>query len=322
MNYEIIATFLLPVYNGEDFIRETIESILSQTFKDFELLIIDDGSTDNTHNIINEIQDSRIKLVKNADNLGLIRTLNKGLKLSKGKYILRIDADDICYPSRLEKQISYMEKNDDIVICGGNAKFVYDNKSNVWSPPTRFLDCKTHLLFGNCFVHSSIVLRRSFFEKYDYKYELAYKHAEDFALWNKIVRNKFKVANIKDVLVDYRIHDNNISSYAEAAEQERFKVLSSIYEKNFVKYSDKVTEEILYCHFKFSSFERDSCVKNLNLNVLFVFYLCLIKNSFFKNDFSIMYFKKQIIYLIIKNILKGRIDVKFIKFVPHIIFTK
>src|ERR1017187_7276972 len=111
-------TVLMPVYNAAPFLREAIDSILNQTFKNFELLIINDGSTDNCEEIILTYKDPRIRYIKNETNIKLISTLNKGIKLSKGKYIVRMDADDISFPDRIEKQVNYMETNPAIALCG------------------------------------------------------------------------------------------------------------------------------------------------------------------------------------------------------------
>ena len=112
------VTVLMPVYNGEMYLREAIDSILHQTFTDFEFLIINDGSTDNSETIILSYDDSRIRYEKNDSNLKLIATLNKGIELAKGKYIVRMDADDISIPDRIEKQVAFLEKNPDVGICG------------------------------------------------------------------------------------------------------------------------------------------------------------------------------------------------------------
>ena len=108
-----LVSILMPVYNSEKYLREAIKSILNQTFTNFELIIINDGSTDNSLKIIKSFKDNRIKIIKNKGNLGLIKTLNKGIDLAQGKYIARMDADDIAMPKRLEKQIAFFNENPD-----------------------------------------------------------------------------------------------------------------------------------------------------------------------------------------------------------------
>ena len=111
-----LVSIILPAYNCEKFIRKTIHSLINQTYSNFELLVINDGSTDATTSIIQSFKDTRIQLIQNEKNKGLIYTLNKGIELSKGKYIARIDADDICLPERLQKQVNWLEKNTQIAI--------------------------------------------------------------------------------------------------------------------------------------------------------------------------------------------------------------
>ena len=117
-------TVLMPVYNGEKYLKESIESILKQTFRDFEFLIINDTSTDESEKIIRSFKDSRIKLIKNEKNIGLTKSLNKGLDLAKGEYMARMDADDISLPKRLEIQVAFMDKNPKIGVIGAWAKVI------------------------------------------------------------------------------------------------------------------------------------------------------------------------------------------------------
>ena len=111
---------VMPAYNAENYIREAIDSILAQTFRDFEFLIIDDGSTDHTVEIIRSYSDSRIRLYQNERNMGVAATLNRGLDLARGEYIARMDADDISLPERFAKQAAYMDAHPDVAVCGSN----------------------------------------------------------------------------------------------------------------------------------------------------------------------------------------------------------
>ena len=156
------VTVLMPVYNGEIYLAEAIESILNQTFADFEFLIIDDGSTDNTWGILSSYNDNRIRLTRNPKNVGLIESLNNALTLAIGHYIARIDADDISLPKRLEKQKEFLDKNLEIALVGswveiidrqgkriGYQKFLWDDSLIRWQ-----------LLFKTTFAHSAIMARR------------------------------------------------------------------------------------------------------------------------------------------------------------------
>ncbi|NHJ46179.1 MAG: glycosyltransferase family 2 protein, partial [Asgard group archaeon] len=125
---KIKVTVLMSVFNGEKYLREAIDSVLHQTFTDFEFLIINDGSTDNSVEIINSYDDERIHLVHNEQNIGLAASLNKGINLARGEYIARMDCDDINHQTRLEKQVKFMDKNPDIGLLSSANRFIQDDK--------------------------------------------------------------------------------------------------------------------------------------------------------------------------------------------------
>lgn len=200
----------MPVYNGEKYLKEAIESILNQTFRNFEFLVIDDGSTDNSAKIIRSFNDARIRLERNETNLGLIKTLNKGLMLSKGKYIARMDCDDISLPKRLATQVNFMEKNPEIGVCGSWVKIIGLKKSFINRYPKTDVLSRAYLLFNTPFAHPAVIIRKEVFEKHDLEYSENYKHAEDYELWSRIV-DYTKISNIPKVLLHYRIHPESVS---------------------------------------------------------------------------------------------------------------
>jgi glycosyltransferase involved in cell wall biosynthesis len=206
------VTVLMPVYNGEEYIREAIDSILCQTFADFEFLVIDDGSTDNSLEIINSYQDPRIRLVQNFTNQGLPYSLNYGILLSRGKYIARMDCDDISSPNRLIKQVEFLDKNPDIGILG--SYFVLMTKENkkfyIKTAPISDLEIRYKCLFETPFGHPTVMYRREIFEKNSLNYETELNPVEDYKLWTQII-DYTKGANIKDPLVYYRLHNQSIS---------------------------------------------------------------------------------------------------------------
>ena len=154
-----LLTVLMSVYNGSRFLREAIESILNQTFYDFEFIIINDGSTDRTAEILATYQDKRIRIVRNSDNIGLTKSLNEGLKLARGKYIARQDADDISLPKRLERQISYLEAQPDIALLGTWANSIDERGKILWEmrPPSDPSLLRWSMLFNNNMIHSSVM---------------------------------------------------------------------------------------------------------------------------------------------------------------------
>jgi len=206
------ASVILPAYNAQNTIREAIDSVLQQTFRDFELIIINDGSTDSTHDIITDYNDNRIVYLQNDGNKGLIYTLNRGLEASKGEYIIRMDADDICLPHRFEKQISFMDSNPDIAASGTQ---IYQfgcsgNKQDV--NPTEFEDLEYQMILTVPIFHPTAIIRKDVIERHNLRYNEEYKHAEDYKLWVDFVTNGEKLANIDDVCLKYRISESQISN--------------------------------------------------------------------------------------------------------------
>ena len=206
------VTVLMPVYNGDRFLREAIESILNQTFEEFEFLIINDGSIDNTREIILSYDDPRIRLVDNNCNLGLIRSLNKGLELAEGQFIARQDADDISEPERLAQQVAFLETHPEVALVGTWYKEI-DSQGKLIGECKLPCDCtqiRWELLFYCTFAHPSVMLQKSTIIKQIGFYSKAALHTEDYELWCRIARC-FPVANLDKHLVRYRIHANSVT---------------------------------------------------------------------------------------------------------------
>ncbi|MDR2898954.1 MAG: glycosyltransferase, partial [Clostridiales bacterium] len=214
-----LVSWLMPVYNGEKFLKRAIDSMLNQTFQDFEIvIIIENGCTDKTEDICQNYatKDSRFKIVVNKTNLGIARSLNIGLDVCEGKYIARMDADDYSYPERLEKQISFMEANPDVGLLGTNSRIISDNSISEWYNPTEWYDsvpgCEeiwTHLLFETCFAHPTIMLRTKALKERNLKYPDCL--AEDYALFAEMMISKIKMAILPSILLDYYISNTNLS---------------------------------------------------------------------------------------------------------------
>lgn len=196
----------MGVYNGEKYIRESIESILNQTYKNFELIICDDGSKDKSLEIINEYQkkDNRIIVIKNEKNLGLAASLNNSIKMAKGEYIARMDCDDIAVENRLEKQVDFLDKHEEYAFVGSSVK-LFDN-NGVWGERINPADLPKELVFTKQpIVHPTTMIRRNVLELVNGYTVAPYTYrTEDFDLWCKIYSKGFIGANIKDVLLYYR----------------------------------------------------------------------------------------------------------------------
>lgn len=218
MKQESLISVVMPVYNGEKYLREAIESILKQTYTDFEFLIINDGSSDNTDEIIRSYTDRRIVYLQNDGNRGLVYTLNYGISVAKGEYIARMDADDISFPERFTQQIDAFRNDPKLGFCGTWAKVIGTQKPfRVESDPEK-LRCK--LLFKNQFVHSSLMFRRELLLAEWPPYKKDNFPAEDYALWIDLA-TKTKMTNIPMFLLGYREHASQISS--ESSIKQRLK---------------------------------------------------------------------------------------------------
>lgn len=207
------VTVLMSVYNGEKYLRQAIESILNQTFKDFEFLIIDDGSTDGTAEIIRSYTDPLIRFVQNEKNIGLTRSLNRGLKLAKGEYIARQDADDISLPERLEKQVSFLDSHSNVALLSSSIKMINldDKEIGFWKLPCDNSTIKENLLKGlNQFSHPSSIFRKKCVEKVG-GYRETFEVAQDYDLWLRIAE-EFDVANLEEPLCIYRIEQDAVSA--------------------------------------------------------------------------------------------------------------
>lgn len=198
---------LLPAYNSEKYIGEAVESILNQTFTDFELIVLDDASTDRTPDILAEyaLKDTRIRVVRNESNLRIAASLNRGITLASGKYIARMDADDAAVPERFEKQFELMEKNPDIAVCGSWVS-VYETGEE-WRPPSDSDSIKAKLFFESYLYHPAVMIRKDVLVSYAGGYRPDMPPAEDYDLWVRLaVHPEVKFANVPQVLLRYRMH--------------------------------------------------------------------------------------------------------------------
>ena len=205
------VTVLMSAYNGEKYLREAIDSILGQTFKDFEFLIINDGSTDKTGEILKSYNDPRIKIINNNKNIGLTKSLNKGLKLARGEYIARQDADDISLPTRFEEELKFFEKNSNVALVGTDY-FLINEKDEIIHTVNCFTEnrkLKEKLLEGNQFAHGSIIFKKECVEKVG-MYREEFKFAQDFDFTLRI-SEEFDVANIPKSLYKWRINIDSVS---------------------------------------------------------------------------------------------------------------
>jgi hypothetical protein len=195
----------MPVYNGSKYLRYAIDSILKQTYIDFELIIINDGSTDNSVEIIGIYKDFRIISLNNLTNTGLANVRNQGIDISRGEYIAWLDCDDVSCSTRLEKQVELLEKDKSLGLCGTWVETIGSVKGVVWKYPVSSNILRSRMLFDDPFATSSVMLRKSAIQNLGTYFDLEYPPAEDYELWERISQ-QWKVANIPEVLTLYRIH--------------------------------------------------------------------------------------------------------------------
>jgi glycosyltransferase involved in cell wall biosynthesis len=239
------VSILMGVHNGEKYLSYAIESIIKQTFTDFELVVVDDASTDKTAKILDfyKNKDSRLKIIKNEKNLGLTKSLNIGLYCCKGKYVVRHDDDDVSMEGRIEEQANFLDENPKIVIAGshfrcidGDGRFI----SKVEMKPLKMEAIKLFLAIDNPFVHGGVIFRRSIVMSLG-GYNDEYRTNQDIELWSRLLQNH-EGANIDKCLVSLRIHGDSISSgnYKNITGIDRKKL-----KDNLIKLAEKNMADVL-----------------------------------------------------------------------------
>lgn len=210
MNNPLVSV-VIPVFNAEKYLAEAVESILRQTYTNLEILLINDGSTDGSKAILKKyaLADPRIKLINNEQNIGLVRTLNTGLDQATGKYIARMDADDISVTDRIKLQVDFLENHSEVALLGGAFQIIDSNE--VIRHPLSNDQIKIKLLSNTAFAHPTVMMRTAVFKAEDFRYDENYRHLEDFELWTRVAQ-KHELANLKQVVLHYRIHPTQVTS--------------------------------------------------------------------------------------------------------------
>lgn len=237
------VSVLMPVYNGAQYLQESIDSILEQTFADFEFIIVDDGSTDDSAAIIakNAAKDNRIISLINEKNYGICITLNRGLDIAKGEYIARIDCDDIALPNRLEMQVAYMDSHPEVGALGSDVIFFgEDIETYCFKSLHSDAECKAGLLFSSCFAHPSVMLRNEILKNNNLRYDDSFRGLEDFELWYRM-SNYTEFANLPKALTKYRIHQKQITQNISKSVSDKEK---TFLHDRFLRYAPLTTDEL------------------------------------------------------------------------------
>jgi glycosyltransferase involved in cell wall biosynthesis len=203
------VSVLMTVFNAESFLAEAISSILEQTYPDFEFVIVDDASRDNSVEVAQSFSDSRIRFYRNRENLGQYASLNVGLTRCRGRFIARMDADDVCHPERLRRQVEAMQDDDGLVLCGCMADTLDGTQRYRYPRDDREIKV---LLFWTCpFAHPGVMIRRSCLVDMDQVYDTRYRYGADYDLWIRLVaRGRFR--NLEGVYLRYRRHENSMTA--------------------------------------------------------------------------------------------------------------
>lgn len=198
-------TVLLAVHNGEEYLAQAIQSVLSQSCTDFELLLIDDCSSDSTRHIIRQFDDPRIRVMNNSTKIGLAASLNRGMDESDSEYVARMDHDDVMHPGRLKEQLEFLRSHTEISVCGSWVSTLGAPDHHVWKYPCDSDEIRGLLLFENPIAHPSVMFRRGDLADGGFNYDPSFKRAEDYDLWER-VSHGMKLANIPRVLLKHRVY--------------------------------------------------------------------------------------------------------------------
>ncbi len=204
------VTLLLPVFNSAATLGDTLASLLAQTFTDFELLVIDDGSTDDTPAILTSIRDPRLRVLRNPTRLRLAGALNRGIDEAAAPLIARMDADDLARPSRLERQVAFMRDTPHIALSGTWTRHFGDRSKARETYPTSHDALRAFALFNCPFAHPTVIFRTELFRQHNLRYDPTFYPTEDFELWTRVV-HRFPCANLPHVLLDYRVHAKSMT---------------------------------------------------------------------------------------------------------------
>jgi glycosyltransferase involved in cell wall biosynthesis len=312
-------SIIMPVYNGEKFIKKTIDSILNQSFSDYELIIVDDGSVDDSYKIIHSYHDKRIRYFKNEKNSGIVFSLNRALGIASAEYIARIDADDICLENRFKIQLDFLENNKNVGVCSGSICYIDadGNEGITVRMPTSADECKVKFLFGNPIIHPASMFRRELAVKVG-GYTEGMEPAEDYDFWLKLLEIS-EVQNVEEVLLKYRIHSSNYSMIKRQEYNQKFTEIFS--KKSKLQFSDIIEDKFLNFHIRLiiGTWNEKSSLKE-------VLKLKLWRKSLVDNNNKVKAFDQKMlataldynISLILLAILKSRYNTLMVKLVSAI----
>ena len=264
-----LVSILMPIYNTAPYLREAMDSMLSQTFTDFELIVLDDCSPDNAEEILATYNDSRIVRYKGEKNVGLSNVLNKGIDMARGKYIARMDSDDISMPNRLQVQVDYLEQHPEIDLVSVGMQ-LFGAKEEVWIREQNPEKVKINALFHSPVLHASSVWRKESFERHSLRFCQDMVPAEDYDLWVRALLKGLKLVNLPEVLYQYRIHGTQSTLQTEKS-AEKCRIVQLNYLKTALpSLSSKIIESfpkrlwpVFFANFRDGFFDKMLLTKRL-----------------------------------------------------------
>jgi glycosyltransferase involved in cell wall biosynthesis len=265
-------SILMPVYNSQKYLKESIDSMLNQSYTNFEFIIVNDGSTDNSVNIIEKYQkqDSRIVLINRKENLGIVHSLNEGLDIAKGKYIVRMDADDISAPNRIELQYKFMEDNPQVVVCGCYVKRFGEDDKLCSFYPIEHKECIEYMKTNPPIPHPGAIVRTETVSSNNLRYSEEYPYCEDYKFWFELSKYG-ELANLNKTLLKYRVNKQQVSqkhAYTQA------NIARKVSKEVFLHYGAKENN--------YRKFQSRITKQNHNLSII----ICVNKIINFKNRFE------------------------------------
>ena len=258
-----LVSVVIPVFNTAGFIYDAVKSICDQTYSNLQILVMDDASTDESIEQVKRIQDKRIEIYSSAVNKGQAYQMNLGIQKCKGDYVCIMHADDIMYPEKIEKQLSFFLNDASLGVCGCYIK-VFGLQEAIWKYPYGDKECKDILLSSVPFAHPAVMIRKSVLNVLDVVYNTDMAAAEDYDLWVRLA-DKTYFANVQEVLLNYRIHDKQLS---KTAKEKEIKLVEEIRMKMIRQLFNVEEKNVLLCYktlYNSSELELNNVVKGINI---------------------------------------------------------
>jgi glycosyltransferase involved in cell wall biosynthesis len=313
MNGSLTVSVVMSVFNAQKYLEEAIESVLDQSFVDFEFIVINDGSTDDSLKLIQDFKktNARIFLIS-RENKGLIASLNEGIKAAKGKYIIRMDADDISQPGRIEALVRFMESNPDVDICGSFVESFGDGiNTSIWKFPEEHEAMRVRTIFTVPLCHGSAIFKANLFQEKGVQFDNAFPHAEDYELFARL-SNVAQFGMLPKPLYKVRYVESSVSRVADKDEESRKKVLSKIFTRITKELELDLAPSECHLHYMLTTSER---LKSKKLKLVEVRkYLTKLKNANDKVGFFDKYYFKRFL-------ARKYITVLFYQFVNYRVFS-